>query len=214
MKKVFSILLVAVCCLALATPAQAQLLKWGVKGGVNLSDIDWKGGYEGNKDNSTGFFIGPMAEITIPVVGLGVDAALMYSQRGKEYDMEEGSGVTLDARQQGLEIPINLKYTIGLGSLLGIYVAAGPDFFFNFKDVELKGWKDTQNAGDLIDSKKAQVGINVGAGLKLVKHLQIGFNYQIPLGDSFSTGEALKAMGEDIISGKTKTWQVSVAYIF
>lgn len=214
MKKVFSILLVAVCCLALATPAQAQLLKWGVKGGVNLSDIDWKGGYEGNKDNSTGFFIGPMAEITIPVVGLGVDAALMYSQRGKEYDMEEGSGVTLDARQQGLEIPINLKYTIGLGSLLGIYVAAGPDFFFNFKDVELKGWKDTQNAGDLIDSKKAQVGINVGAGLKLVKHLQIGFNYQIPLGDSFSTGEALKAMGEDIISGKTKTWQVSLAYIF
>lgn len=214
MKKVFSILLVAVCCLALATPAQAQFLKWGVKGGVNLSDIDWKGGYEGNKDNSAGFFIGPMAEITLPVVGLGFDAALMYSQRGKEYDVMEGSGVTLDAKQQGIEIPVNLKYTIGLGSLLGIYVAAGPDFFFNFKDVELKGWKDAQNAGDLIDSKKAQVGINVGAGLKLVKHLQIGFNYQIPLGDSFSTGEALKAMGEDIISGKTKTWQVSVAYIF
>ena len=47
MKKVFSILLVAVCCLALATPAQAQL-KWGVKGGVNMSKIDWNGGYEGN----------------------------------------------------------------------------------------------------------------------------------------------------------------------
>ena len=38
MKKVFSILLVAMCCLALATPAQAQL-KWGVKGGVNMSKI-------------------------------------------------------------------------------------------------------------------------------------------------------------------------------
>ncbi len=216
MKKVFSILLVAVCCLALATPAQAQLIKWGVKGGVNLSDIDWKGGYEGNKDNSAGFFIGPMAEITIPVVGLGVDAALMYSQRGKEYDMEEGSGVTLDARQQGLEIPVNLKYTIGLGSLLGIYVAAGPDFFFNFKDVKLKGFGESKNADDLVDSKKAQVGINVGAGVKLIKHLQVGFNYQIPLGNSFSAGEALKAVGEDLInmSGKTKTWQISVAYIF
>lgn len=216
MKKVFSILLVAVCCLALATPAQAQLIKWGVKGGVNLSDIDWKGGYEGNKDNSAGFFIGPMAEITIPVVGLGVDAALMYSQRGKEYDMEEGSGVTLDARQQGLEIPVNLKYTIGLGSLLGIYVAAGPDFFFNFKDVKLKGFDESKNADDLVDSKKAQVGINVGAGVKLIKHLQVGFNYQIPLGNSFSAGEALKAVGEDLInmSGKTKTWQISVAYIF
>lgn len=215
MKKVFSILLVAVCCLALATPAQAQLIKWGVKGGVNLSDIDWKGGYEGNKDNSAGFFIGPMAEITIPVVGLGVDAALMYSQRGKDYDMTDGSETfTLDAKQQGLEIPVNLKYTIGLGSLLGIYVAAGPDFFFNFKDVNLKGFGESLNADDLVDSKKAQVAINLGAGVKLIKHLQIGFNYQIPLGDSFSAGEALEAIGGEIFGAKTRTWQISAAYIF
>ena len=54
----------------MAMPAQAQLLKWGVKGGVNMTKIDWDGGYKGNKDNSTGFFIGPMAEFTIPIVGL------------------------------------------------------------------------------------------------------------------------------------------------
>ena len=120
MKKFFGVFLVAICCLAMATPAQAQLLKWGLKGGVNMAKIDWSGGYEGNKDNSTGFFIGPMAEFTIPVIGLGIDGALMYSQRGDEY------------KQQGIEIPVNLKYTIGLGSMLGVYVAAGPDFFFNF----------------------------------------------------------------------------------
>ena len=108
MKKVFSILLVAVCCLALATPAQAQL-KWGVKGCVNMSKIDWNGGYEGNKDNSAGFFIGPMAEFTIPVIGLGIDGAVMYSQRGED-----------DFKQQGVEIPVNLKYTLGLGSMFGI----------------------------------------------------------------------------------------------
>ena len=92
MKKVFSILLVAVCCLALATPAQAQL-KWGVKGGVNMSKIDWNGGYEGNKDNSAGFFIGPMAEFTIPVIGLGIDGAVMYSQRGNEVNLIQDSEV-------------------------------------------------------------------------------------------------------------------------
>ena len=157
----------------------------------------------------------PMAEITIPVVGLGVDAALMYSQRGKDYDMTDGSETfTLDAKQQGLEIPINLKYTIGLGSLLGIYVAAGPDFFFNFKDVNLKGFGESLNADDLVDSKKAQVAINLGAGVKLIKHLQIGFNYQIPLGDSFSAGEALEAIGGEIFGAKTRTWQISAAYIF
>lgn len=82
--------------------------------------------FEGMKDNSTGFFFGPMAEITIPVIGLGVDGALLYSQKG---DKMEG----LDMKQSGLDIPVNLKYSIGLGSMLGIYVAAGPDFFFNFK---------------------------------------------------------------------------------
>ena len=187
MKKVFSILLVAVCCLALATPAQAQLLKWGVKGGVNMSKIDWKGGYEGNKDNSAGFFIGPMAEATIPLIGLGVDASLLYSQRGEgEY------------KQQGLDIPINLKYTIGLGSVFGIFIAAGPDFYFNFKDIDLAE----------LEAKKSMVSLNVGAGVKLIQHLQIGVNYNIPLGDSFK----LKNVGD--VDSKYRTWQISLAYMF
>ena len=59
MKKIFSAFVIAVCCMFMAMPAQAQLLKWGVKGGVNMTKIDWDGGYKGNKDNSTGFFIGP-----------------------------------------------------------------------------------------------------------------------------------------------------------
>lgn len=44
--------MIAICCLAVAIPAQAQLLKFGVKGGVNLSKLK----LEGMKDNSTGFF--------------------------------------------------------------------------------------------------------------------------------------------------------------
>ena len=56
MKRIISALLVAVC-IGMAMPAQAQLIKWGVKGGVNLTKIDWDGGYKGNKDNSAGFFI-------------------------------------------------------------------------------------------------------------------------------------------------------------
>ena len=79
MKKIFSAFVIAVCCMFMAMPAQAQLLKWGVKGGVNMTKIDWDGGYKGNKDNSTGFFIGPMAEFTIPIVGLGVDGCLLYT---------------------------------------------------------------------------------------------------------------------------------------
>ena len=100
-------------------------------------------------------------------------------------------------KQTGVEIPVNLKYTIGLGSLLGVYFAAGPDFFFDFKKK------------DGIDRKKAQVGLNLGVGVKLIKHLQVGVNYQFPLGDSFTLKNAVDAVG-----AKNKTWQISAAYLF
>ena len=179
MKKIFSAFIIAVCCMFMAMPAQAQLLKWGVKGGVNLTKIDWDGGFKGNKDNSTGFFIGPMAEITIPIVGLGVDGALLFSQRGKG-----------DVKQTGVEVPVNLKYTIGLGSLLGIYFAAGPDFFFDF------------DKKDNVDRKKTQVGLNLGAGVKLIKHLQVGVNYQFPMGDSLLGKKRVRLSVQRIRLGK------------
>lgn len=191
MKKIFGALMI-VACLGMAMPAQAQL-HFGVKGGLNLSKAslsDIPGNFK--KDNFTGFFIGPMAEFYIPIVGLGVDASLLFAQRGVKVT---GEGENITVKQNGVDIPVNLKYTFGLGSTAGIYLAAGPDFYFDFE----------KKSG--IDKKKAEVGINVGAGLKLLNHLQVGANYNIPLGD---TADIEGTAG----SYKTKTWQVSVAYIF
>lgn len=198
MKKLFSMWMLAVA-LMVAAPAQAQLIKFGVKGGMNFSklDTDVKRWYDA-KENSTGFFIGPMAEITLPVIGLGVDGAVMFSQRG--------SG---DVKQQGLEIPVNLKYTFGLGSTFGIYLAAGPDFFFNFKDMD---------GHEELIKEKTQVSINLGGGLKLLKKLQVGLTYQIPLKRSYSKWLEISTVPgaeHDIdVDVKSKTWQVSLAYIF
>jgi hypothetical protein len=196
MKKIFGALMIAVC-IGMAMPAQAQI-HFGVKGGLNLSKASFSNVSENfKKDNFTGFFIGPMAEFNIPIVGLGVDASLLFAQRGIK--VSEGNE-DYTVKQNGIDIPVNLKYTIGLGSLAGIYFAAGPDFYFDFA-----GNKTIE--GVKTDKKKAEVGINVGAGVKLLNHLQVGANYNIPLGDT------AKLEGIDG-SYKTKTWQVSVAYIF
>lgn len=198
MKNFFSALLVAVC-ICMAMPIQAQI-NFGVKGGLNLSEASFSKA-DFKKDNFTGFFIGPMAEFKIPVVGLGLDGALLFSQRGIEV---EGTKI----KQNGLDIPINLKYSIGLGSLLGVYLAAGPDFYFDFEKNK-QVW-DADDYRIRTDKKRTEVGINVGAGVKLVNHLQVGFNYNIPLGDS------AKLIDSDAESAsyKTKTWQVSIAYLF
>lgn len=188
MKKIVSVLMVAVA-LMMAAPAQAQLIKFGLKGGMDFTELDTSVKNLGAvTESSTGFFVGPMAEVTLPIIGLGVDGAVMFAQRGKD-----------ELKQQGIEIPVNLKYTIGLGSVLGVYLAAGPDFFFNFKDVDYEA----------IEAKKTQVAINLGAGVKLLKKLQVGLTYQIPMGDSFEWKDA-----SNVVTVKNKTWQVSLAYIF
>lgn len=198
MKKILNTLMLAVGLLLMAMPADAQI-RFGVKGGVNLTQVETN--LKAIKDNSTGYFIGPMIEATIPGIGLGVDGAIMYAQRGKD-----------ELKMEGIEVPLNLKVTIGAGSSLSIFLAAGPDFFLNLKDIDL-GAIDATIDGYKAKEKKAQVGLNLGGGVKLMQHLQLGLNYMIPLGDSFTFKKATDAVGEEE-SFKYKTWQLSLAYIF
>ena len=51
--------------LLITIPANAQL-KFGVKGGLNISKVSVSKDIL-KSDNQTGFFIGPMAEFTVPV---------------------------------------------------------------------------------------------------------------------------------------------------
>ena len=127
MKKIISTLFVAVTLMfAGVQSAQAQF-GWGVKGGLNLQKADFENATANlNPENFTGFFIGPMAEFTIPIIGLGVDGALLYSQTGMSFTGDDGVDETL--KSHSLEVPINLKYSIGLGSLASVYAAAGPQF--------------------------------------------------------------------------------------
>lgn len=209
MRKIISALVI-LACIAIAMPAQAQI-KFGVKGGVNLASSlsdTWKD--RTKTDSYTGFFVGPMVDIGIPIVGLGVDAALMYSQKGNKINDE-----TL--KQQGVEIPVNLKYSFGLGSMASIYLAAGPSFFFNMRSDDDITFDNTVGK---IKYKNSEVALNLGGGIKLFKHLQLGVNYNMPLTDSakaeIDSNHSPSGIW-DVLNGKsykTKVWQVSIAYLF
>ena len=203
MKKIISTLFVAVALMFTGIQSAQAQFGWGVKGGVNLqkayfdeSDI--------KSDNFTGFFIGPMAEFTLPIVGLGVDGALLYSQTGIKEDGET-------AKSHNLEIPVNLKYSIGLGSIAAVYAAAGPQFTYALSQEK---W-----AGQEI-FKDSQLSLNLGVGVKLLSHLQAGVTYNIPLGDTaeFKDEEMDMVSGTnkviDTFGAKNKTWKIHVAYIF
>lgn len=194
MKKLFSTLMV-IACLALAIPAQAQI-KFGVKAGLNVSKLHLSKETL-SSDNRAGFFVGPTAEFTLPLLGLGIDGSVLYNQFG--VDSEEGTST-----KKSIEIPINLRWTVGFSSLVGAYVAVGPQFGFNVGD----RWFD-----EVCEFKKNTTSFNVGAGLKLLGHLQVGANYNFALKDN---GKIHSGDIEDLttIGFKQNTWQVSVAYLF
>lgn len=189
----------AIAALLIAIPAHSQIIKFGIKGGLNLTELETN--INGLKNNSMGYFVGPMVEITAPGVGLGVDGAIMYAQRGKD-----------EMKMEGVEVPLNLKFTFGAGSTMSIFLAAGPDFFLNLKEIDL-GAIDATIDGYKSKDKRAQVGLNLGGGIKLANHLQIGLNYQMPLGDSFTFKKVVDAV-KDKEGAQFNTWQLSLAYIF
>jgi len=226
MKKIFSTILIAIC-LFIAIPAQAQI-KLGVKGGLNLANVDFKG-LENNvkTENMNGFFIGPMVDINIPIVGLGLDGSLLYAEKGTKFT-NTSTNQDVTNKQKTIEVPVNLKYSIGLGSMASVFLAAGPNFSFDINSDNLTNdLLDIANqtiAGNTpsINRKNAEVSLNIGGGVKLLKHLQVGLNYNLPLSDSakenISEGDITGSLGDIIKPGTFKTsnkvWQVSVAYIF
>ncbi|MDO4180755.1 MAG: porin family protein [Bacteroidales bacterium] len=199
MKKIISLCMIAVCLL-MAVPAQAQL-HFGVKGGLNLSKISFSSS-DLKGDNKTGWFIGPMAEFTVPIIGVGVDVAALYSQTELGVD---GYADNTD-KLKTIEVPVNLKWSFGLGSMAGIYVAAGPQFGFNIGN----------KSGSFLDYelKKNNTSFNVGAGVKLIKHLQIGVNYNFALSNTAEFTIPVDGGPSHTVKVKNNTWQASLAYIF
>lgn len=250
MKKITS-MAIMVMALFVAVPAQAQF-SWGIKGGVNLvsNDLSNLSGIVQdkaqimNKDNYTGFFIGPKAELRVPILGFGIEAAALYSQKG----MSVGDNETF--KQNSFQIPLNIKYSFGLGNVANVFIAAGPEFGFNVGETT-KVFNNVQfddvtgvTAGDVSAYvlEKSTLSINIGLGATLLNHLQVALNYNMPWGktgefqyidaseienvEDLKNGQNISINAFEKLSGtidkakqataniKAGTVQVSVAYLF
>ena len=200
MKKITCMVMMAIA-LFVAIPAQAQF-SWGIKGGLNLASNDFSDLKGMNKeqimstDSYTGFFIGPKAELRVPILGFGLEAAALYSQKG----MSLGDNETF--KQNSFLVPLNVKYAFGLGNFANIFIAAGPEFGFNMGETSkvvsnLFVGADGKTGGDIkaYVLEKSTLSINVGVGATLLNHLQVALNYNVPWG---KTAEFQTISAEDI----------------
>lgn len=211
MKKILMLLFAAV---ALSLPSQAQV-KFGLKGGLNLTNLSLGESIGNNLKSKEGFHIGPTVKIGLPVPGLSVDASALYDQRSAKVSVTRGvSGAEVEStlKSQSLQVPINIRYAVGLGSVANLFAFAGPQFGFNLGDKNKKILDDAANW----TLRSSNVSANLGIGTTILDHLQITANYNFALG---KTGEvelwdATKQTWNAFTDGKASSWQVSAAYFF
>jgi len=187
----------------------------GVKGGVNLANAAFNIDAV-QTDNFTGFQIGPIVEISgLPL--FNVDAAILYSQHGIKFKADTPSLSASSYRREmeyeekvsTLDIPANLKLKFSVADQAGIYLSAGP--YISFKiDSQTTFDKIKQDWG----SKNFGVGLNFGAGVELVRHLQLGVNYQLALNDDYNNFAANWSSDFKDLAGKTRIWSITAAYFF
>lgn len=195
MKKIISVLMVAVCLMTAAS-AQAQI-RFGFKGGLNFSTVHFSEGDMSGETKTAGF-IGPMVEFTLPLVGFGFDVAAVYSKSTMSRNGRDNTG-----ELKSVEIPINLKWSKGLSNILGVFVAVGPQFGYNVgnrKSDKVYYFEDTFTS------------FNIGAGVKVLKHIQVGLNYNIGL-TKVGYYKGSNGAGDEY-EIKNNVFQVSAAYLF
>lgn len=197
------LLLAIVAVVALSMPAAAQF-RFGLKAGVAVDKMSFNKEVF-NADNRAGFTGGAMIEFTAPIIGVGMDASVLYVNRGIDMVNDDTDVITKGNRSY-IDIPINLKWKIGLpliGKIITPFLTTGPDFSF------LCSKKNFSNA---LHNRKFDFAWNVGAGVELLRHLQIAASYGIGITKSASGNDALN--GGLSLSGKNRVWTITAAYLF
>ena len=208
MKRIITLLVLAV---VMTMTVQAQGIKFGVKGGLNITKMSIsKDVFDSKTKNKAGFFVGPTLKLSLPM-GFGADIAALYDERSADVELETSSTVlpgenqsptNETIKQKSIQVPVNLRYNIGLSSVAGIYLAVGPQFGFPVAD---KVFKTEFGEYRL---KDANLSVNFGAGLTLMGHLEVGFTYNLAAGKS---GEFTSIKDIDT---HNNAWQISAAYFF
>ncbi len=214
MKKIL-IILIAVSLFS-AIPATAQV-DFGIKAGLNFTEKPTD--IKGIKDGHTGWYAGPMVKFIFPVVGLGLEANVLYSNTGTSINEEVFN-------KNSIDIPVYLRYELSfpaINKFIEPFIAVGPQWAYTFGKKEfgnnLPKVEDINVLDDLTEARRylkfneSCFSINIGLGALLFNHLQIHANYNIALGETYEYSD-MKNLAGDLIKSKNNIWQLSVAYIF
>ena len=223
------ILFTVIAFMFAAMAATAQI-NFGIKAGANLSTAPTE--IVGIKHSDCGWFAGPTVKAIAPLIGVGAEANILYSNTKIAIDGDRYA-------KQSIEIPLYLRYELQLPAIKKFFepfIAIGPqwgrtvgkrEFGINPNEID-----DLNDIKEFIDSNGHYIkfhdscwSLNIGLGFILFNHLQVHANYNWALSNTCQYTDYrninLKDFGSiengDWVKGiesRTNIWQISLAYIF
>ncbi|MEO8236870.1 MAG: porin family protein [Flavobacterium sp.] len=186
MKKIF---LAAVLFLVASASIQAQLVKFGVKAGVNFANQTGDATFDGddfNKEGITSYHAGVVAEIKL-LDRFAIQPELLYSTQGATYK----NAVSEFKNELGyLSIPVMAKFYLTDSFSLEV----GPQASFLLSE---------KNDFDVKDAETFEFGVNAGLGFKLTENFFVQGRYGLGLTDASKNADV-----------KNSTVQLSVGFLF
>lgn len=174
MKKIRTLLVIAIVSACFITSINAQTIRFGIKGGVTLSGANLKSVVDaGESQTYTGFNAGIALNVKL-ILGFSIQPELVYTQTGMKFGLTDDhpSASNVVVSHGMIELPLNVQWGIKLGPVRP-YIQASPYIGYSvLNKMDIGG-----SVMDMVDSDKFQYGMSLGGGIDIWK-FQISYRYK------------------------------------
>ena len=186
MKKFF----IAIAALFVAASASAQI---GISAGLTSSSTTLDGAYADVVSGAVNqYHVGLTYKIGIGNL-LAIQPSVLYNVKGSNFNVEDLS-TSLNFKTGFVEVPVQVQLGFGLGTLARVYALAEPYVGYAItNEVTTKSAiaaaANTQQTWDNVKNR-LEYGVGVGAGVELLRHLQVSVKYFWTLSDLYGLQDA------------------------
>ena len=209
MKKI----IIIAAALLTALSANAQV---GIVAGVTSSASNVKSAYADYK-NISQYHVGLTYKLGIGNL-LAIQPAILYNMKGETISNIANTGdlASVEYKTGYLEVPVQVQVGVGVGSLLRVYGFAEPFIGYaitNQQKGTIASKEDVQKTWDNMKSR-FEYGVSLGAGVEVLRHLQVSVKYFWNLGDVYGSDITVANVTKTISESKCNGVAASVAILF
>ena len=200
--------IVIVASLLIAVSAHAQ---FGVVAGITSSKSNLKEAWADVK-NITQYHVGLTYKLDLGL--LAIQPSILYNMKGTKLDVASADvkAAELDYKTGYIEVPVQLQLGLKLG-VARIYGFAEPFIGYAITNSATLGGTDLKANWENVKNR-LEYGVGLGAGVELIKHVQVSVKYFWNMGEMYGTNISFAGITQTISEQKASGIAASVALLF